>query len=150
MDKHFILALLAMALLLVSCATTPASEQQGANCDYSNPEKVYVGKSQENCTAMRIHCTGGFINFNDACGCGCKAATAPISSSEGKIKVTDCTLEQKQNNACTREYLPVCGWSDPAKIQCIRYPCAQTFGNKCEACANENVISWSEGECPAG
>jgi len=59
-----------------------------------------------------------------------------------------CTPEQKATQACTKEYIPVCGWSDPAKIQCIKYPCASTFGNKCEACAAENVISWSEGECP--
>ena len=60
-----------------------------------------------------------------------------------------CTAEQKAAEICTKEYRPVCGWNDPEKIQCIRYPCASTYGNKCEACAAENVISWSEGPCPA-
>jgi hypothetical protein len=63
-------------------------------------------------------------------------------------KETLCTAEEKATQACTKEYRPVCGWNDPDKIQCIRYPCAQTYGNKCEACAAETVVSWTPGECP--
>ena len=112
-----------------------------ASCNYDDTTKNYIGKSLDECSRIRFSCTEGKEYFSDECGCGCKP-------SEGKIKVTDCTLEQKQTNACTKEYVPVCGWNNPAKIQCIRYPCAQTYGNKCEACASENVISYSEGECP--
>ncbi|MBN2459286.1 DUF333 domain-containing protein [Candidatus Woesearchaeota archaeon] len=49
--------------------------------------------------------------------------------------------------ACTKEYMPVCGWFD-SSIQCLAYPCAQTYGNKCTACADEKVVYWTEGECP--
>ena len=59
-----------------------------------------------------------------------------------------CTPEQKNATVCIQIYKPVCGWFDPAKIQCIKYPCAQTFSNSCVACADEKVLYWTEEECP--
>ncbi|TAL48149.1 hypothetical protein EPN87_01205 [archaeon] len=53
------------------------------------------------------------------------------------------------NQICTAQYNPVCGWFDPAKIQCIRYPCAQTFSNSCFACSDDKVKYYTQGECPA-
>ncbi len=50
---------------------------------------------------------------------------------------------------CIELYQPVCGYFDPKKIQCIKYPCAQTFSNSCFACSNENVLYYTDGECPA-
>lgn len=61
-----------------------------------------------------------------------------------------CSPESKNTDFCTTIYKPVCGWLDPKKIQCIRYPCAQTFSNSCFACMNDEVVSWTEGECPRG
>jgi hypothetical protein len=104
----------------------------------------YMPIPREECSLALIQCPRDSEAFVDDLGCGCRTP----ASQEGKIKVTDCTPEQKAAQACTKEYMPVCGWSDPAKVQCFAYPCASTFGNKCEACANENTISWSEGECP--
>ena len=49
---------------------------------------------------------------------------------------------------CTEEYNPVCGWYDPSKIQCIRYPCAQTYSNGCFACLDKKVKYFTKGECP--
>jgi hypothetical protein len=43
--------------------------------------------------------------------------------------------------------MPVCGWFNQS-IQCFKYPCAMNYGNKCMACAAENVAYWTEGECP--
>ena len=60
-----------------------------------------------------------------------------------------CKPEDREAEACIEIYQPVCGWFDPEKIQCIRYPCAQTFGNSCFACMDENVLYYTEGECPA-
>jgi hypothetical protein len=60
---------------------------------------------------------------------------------------TYCTQEQKKARACTMEYAPVCGWFNES-IKCIKYPCAQTYSNKCMACAGENVAYWTNGECP--
>ena len=60
-----------------------------------------------------------------------------------------CSTESRNAEACIQIYKPVCGWNDPGRIQCIRYPCAQTYSNSCQACMNENVLFWTEGECPA-
>ena len=59
-----------------------------------------------------------------------------------------CTTEQRKGEICPELYKPVCGWFDPAKIQCIKYPCAQTFSNSCFACHDGKVLYWTEGECP--
>ncbi len=68
--------------------------------------------------------------------------------SEAKLEESYCTPEQKKAEVCIQIYDPVCGWFDPEKIQCIKYPCAQTFSNSCHACADEKVLYWTEGECP--
>jgi hypothetical protein len=85
------------------------------------------------------------------CLAPCTAGTCPedCAATTGKLKATDCPTGVR-NQACTREYMPVCGWFDPVKIQCIRYPCAATYNNKCTACADDKVISWTEGGCPNG
>jgi putative hemolysin len=59
-----------------------------------------------------------------------------------------CTTAQKNAQACTLEYAPVCGWFNQT-IQCFKYPCAATYGNKCQACADAKVAYWTNGECPA-
>jgi len=53
---------------------------------------------------------------------------------EAQVETHVCTEVEKQNNACTMEYRPVCG-SD-----------AVTYGNGCSACSSK-VDSWTEGEC---
>jgi len=60
---------------------------------------------------------------------------------------TYCTEEQRNTQACTMEYRPVCGWFDES-IQCVKYPCADTYSNPCIACSDEKVEYWTEGECP--
>tara|TARA_Y100000310_G_C20580818_1_gene762883 strand:+ start:487 stop:888 length:402 start_codon:yes stop_codon:yes gene_type:complete len=62
---------------------------------------------------------------------------------------TFCTEEQREVDGCIEIYQPVCGWSDPEKIQCITFPCASTYSNSCFACQDENVEYWTEGECPS-
>ncbi len=62
-------------------------------------------------------------------------------------EVVVCTDEMKQAEACTMEYAPVCGLVD---VQCVTTPCnpvPETFSNGCSACAQGNVISYTEGEC---
>ncbi len=67
--------------------------------------------------------------------------SAPVSTAH------TCTPEEKKSQACTMEYAPVCGM---VEVQCIKAPCnpvPQTFGNGCSACAQENVDSYTQGEC---
>ena len=59
-----------------------------------------------------------------------------------------CTPESKNAEACIEIYQPVCGWNDPEKIQCIKFPCANTYSNSCFACMDEDVLYYTEGECP--
>ena len=51
--------------------------------------------------------------------------------------------------ACTKEYRPVCGL---LQVQCITTPCnpvPTTYGNACDACAQNNVLSYTQGACVA-
>ncbi len=59
-----------------------------------------------------------------------------------------CNPEDRNAQACDGLYSPVCGWVNSTKIQCIKYPCAQTFENSCMACINEDIDFWTAGECP--
>ncbi|MBI5389598.1 hypothetical protein HZB01_04430 [Candidatus Woesearchaeota archaeon] len=63
------------------------------------------------------------------------------------LEKNPCTPESRQGEYCTMEYNPVCGWFDE-NINCIKYPCAQTFGNSCAACHDAKVAYWTQGECP--
>jgi hypothetical protein len=58
-----------------------------------------------------------------------------------------CTQEQKKAEICTQDYSPTCGWFNKS-IQCIKYPCADTFSNPCFACADARVDYYTSGECP--
>jgi len=49
---------------------------------------------------------------------------------------------------CTEEYNPVCGFYNPEQIQCIKYPCAQTYSNGCFACLDKNIQYYTKGSCP--
>ncbi|MBS3109792.1 hypothetical protein J4227_04660 [Candidatus Woesearchaeota archaeon] len=63
-----------------------------------------------------------------------------------KLKAIECDATDRPE-ACTLEYVPVCGWFNE-NIICAKYPCAMEYGNKCMACADENVGYYTEGECP--
>ena len=152
MNKTITLIFIVALGVLAGCQTQVddegnPSQSEGQSCQYDDPQKSYSGKSQDECSRMKFMCIEGTEYFADSCGCGCQTKEEK-NPTDGKLKVTDCLPDQRGAEICTMDYRPVCGWNDPAKIQCIAYPCASTFGNSCQACANENVISWSEGECP--
>ncbi len=112
------------------------------NCTQAAPpERKYVGNDTDICSRVRFMCEEGYAPFFDDTGCGCEK--------DGKASDSHtCTSAEKANQACTKEYNPVCGWFDGAKIQCFAYPCAQTYGNGCAACADDKVAYWTRGECP--
>ncbi|MBS3050961.1 MAG: DUF333 domain-containing protein [Candidatus Aenigmarchaeota archaeon] len=59
-----------------------------------------------------------------------------------------CTEESRNADVCIRLYQPVCGWFG-LEVQCVRYPCASTFSNSCEACKSPTVDYYTPGECPS-
>lgn len=118
------------------CGCRPI-EVEEPSCDYDNPTKSYVRKSVDECARIRFMCAEGKEYFSDDCGCGCQSAPAQHACDPAGSSMTLCTME----------YAPVCGWYKE-NIQCIKYPCAQTFSNDCAACQNEHVAHWTDGECP--
>jgi hypothetical protein len=102
-------------------------------------EKTYVSENSEQCMVLRFMCEEDQKPFFDEKGCGCEQIAI-----QGKLKAIDCV---ERTQACTREYMPVCG---QVQVQCIKAPCPQvmqTFSNKCEACANSLTMSYIEGAC---
>jgi len=80
---------------------------------------------------------------------GIIAAFFVFSSGTGPIAGENyCSADSRLADACAEYYRPACGWWDPAKIQCIKYPCAANYGNECFACMDEKVLYWTEGNCP--
>jgi hypothetical protein len=73
----------------------------------------------------------------------------PIINDSQDLEAIECTAAQREAEACTMEYAPVCGWFSQ-EVQCIKYPCAMTYGNACGACADEKVAFYTQGECPDG
>ncbi len=129
------------------CPDGSAVGRVGPNCEFAacpeptTPElppfvpgstfKEYKSTDPQMCMRMKFTCDGDEY-FGDETGCGCVRAHQ------------DATV-----TTCAADYDPVCGWSDPAKIQCIAYPCAQTYSNLCQASLDMNVGSTTAGECPA-
>jgi len=101
----------------------------------------YVGYNKEECSKIQVLCTPDREYFSDKTGCGCELKEI------GEEKFF-CPKESRNVGFCIEIYQPVCGWNDPEKIQCIKFPCASTYSNSCFSCQDENVLYWTEGECP--
>lgn len=80
---------------------------------------------------------------------GLIAYQAFLNKNEPYTEETYCTPESRNAEVCTTDYFPVCGWFNPAEVQCVTYPCAITASNPCQACINEEVLYWTPGACPA-
>lgn len=79
----------------------------------------------------------------------CLAVAAAIFATYSeKYEKTYCDTKDREAEACIEVYDPVCGWFDSDKVQCIKYPCAETFGNSCFSCLNPDVAYYTKGECP--
>jgi hypothetical protein len=61
-----------------------------------------------------------------------------------------CTDESRDVETCEDIDEPVCGWFDLSRVECpADDPCVRSvFPNTCEACQNDNIEYWTEGDCP--
>jgi len=75
-------------------------------------------------------------------GPNCEFPTCP----ESKLKINECNASQR-GQSCEDGYNPVCAWYNQS-IKCVKYPCAGTYANSCEACRDVKVAYWTEGPCP--
>jgi len=107
--------------------------------DISDSNRNYHSRDIEECSRTQILCIDGMNFFSDETGCGCEIVN------DGK---NFCTPESRNAEACITLYDPVCGWNDPEKIQCIKFPCANTYSNSCFACSDENVLYYTKEVCP--
>lgn len=133
-----------------NCEFVPCPQVNTAKCDYNDVSKSYLNQ-EPNCV-INFMCTKDKEAFRDECGCGCKlretANTSTTPNQNESLKQNYCTAEQRQGEMCIELYQPVCGWFNPARVQCIKYPCAQEFSNSCFACHDDKVVYWTEGACP--
>lgn len=134
---YLVIALIAVFIILFFI--TQSDDKDSEQCDYSSTEKNYIGKSQEECSRIQFLCVPGTERFDEECGCGCEPEPQQKNY---------CTEESRNADACITLYQPVCGYFDPAKITCIKFPCAETYSNSCVACVDANVEYWVEGKCP--
>ncbi|HLC54093.1 MAG TPA: hypothetical protein VJK07_00510 [Candidatus Nanoarchaeia archaeon] len=61
-----------------------------------------------------------------------------------------CRDESRGVETCEDIDEPVCGWYDLSRVECAPDdPCVRSvFPNACEACQNDNIEYWTEGDCP--
>lgn len=79
-------------------------------------------------------------------GPNCEFAPCPGEGPSEPAMVT-CSPESRQATACIKIYAPVCA---TVEVQCVTTPCEpvpETYSNSCYACADENVVGYSEGAC---
>jgi len=72
----------------------------------------------------------------------------PLNKKNVEEKRSYCPEESRNVEACIEIYQPVCGWFNPEEIVCVKYPCAVTFSNSCFACQSEDILYYTNGECP--
>ena len=152
-----VFAVMAIALFLVSaCAPTEnrgPGPEEGRLCTQEVkecPDGSSVGRNPANNCEFNA-CPEPAVEENRTGG----SAGEPAKDNKTQEKPSElpkgpqgaCKAEDR-DRACTKEYVPVCGWYLPSKVQCVRYPCAATYGNACAACADSNVEKWTIGLCP--
>ncbi|MBS3072577.1 hypothetical protein J4477_01960 [Candidatus Pacearchaeota archaeon] len=105
--------------------------------------KSYTSYSSLECARIQIDCALGYEEFKDSSGCGCMAVNERIIGNN----VTLCTEKEKTEKVCIVTSKPVCGFK---QVECIKAPCypiPEDYENNCEACTDERVLYYINGEC---
>lgn len=122
-----------------SSTTPPIFEPTEPVVDIGNAEEPVVA-----CAMDAKMCPDG--SYVGRVGPRCEFASCPNEVAEEK-EVQYCGPRSTELGACISLYDPVCA---AVQVECVTTPCnpvPQTFGNSCEACQNERVISYTEGAC---
>lgn len=89
------------------------------------------------CTAEAKVCPDGSTVGRE----GPECQFAPCPPIEVSVEHT-CTTQERENEACTLQYEPVCGITPEGSFL--------QFGNGCIACASNEIIGYNEGTCGNG
>ena len=95
------------------------------------------------CTMDAMQCPDG--SFVGRVGPDCQFEACPTEAPSPEVTYCDRSLTSYPP-ACD-SYEPVCGL---VEVQCVTTPCnpvLETFPNSCSACANGNVLSYTDGAC---
>lgn len=126
---------------------TVHSGVEGENQGQVPPELAPVEEDIEQpvaCTMEAKMCPDG--SFVGRQGPNCEFAPCPGESAGEKV-VSHCGPRLSEPIFCTEQYEPVCA---QVQVECVTTPCdpvSQTYSNSCFACANDRVLSYTEGDC---
>ncbi|MEK7639282.1 MAG: hypothetical protein AAB388_03935 [Patescibacteria group bacterium] len=118
------------------------------NCEFAACPSTPPGRPSEPvvCTDDAKVCPDGTAVGRVGPNCEFAVCPSPGTASEGTL----CTPASRETDVCIELYAPVCGL---VEVQCVTTPCnpqPQTYSNSCFACADDHVISYTEGACGGG
>lgn len=111
----------------------------------STPPNIIPPSNDEGtiCTKDAKLCSDGSSVGREAPNCefaACPNSAPPTGS-------VACSSDQRLVDMCTEQYQPVCA---AYQVQCVTTPCnpvPKTYSNSCFACMDNNVLSYTDGEC---
>lgn len=127
-----------VALLEVPVETseeTPMPNVEDPNAPVESPDTTVCPMDAKQCA------DGSFVG-RTAPSCAFAACPDELPTSPEEIV---CTPEQREAEACIEIYAPVCA---SYQVQCVTTPCnpvPKSYPNSCFACADNNVISYTDG-----
>jgi hypothetical protein len=113
-----------------ACGDADVVEWEEGECAV---ERDYISYDPNECKTMLFLCVEGKRPFFDEDGCGCEP---------GAIEA-EISCEESRPEACTKEYMPVCG----RQVLNTGIEQSRTYGNKCTACSDMKVVGYTEGAC---
>lgn len=105
------------------------------------PDGSFVGRTGPNCEFAACP-NGSAVNDSPM-----PVVEDPVDASDQIADVFTCSPESREAQVCIELYAPVCA---QVQVECITTPCnpvPETFSNSCFACANERVLSYTNGAC---
>jgi hypothetical protein len=57
---------------VAALAETEVEPPSRRECDYRDPNRLYISRSPRRCATIMFQCVPGTTEFNDVCGCGCE------------------------------------------------------------------------------